>query len=138
MNAARRSAGPALLYCRLLEDKIAIVTWAASGVGAAAARAFARAGATVVLAAPNEGDLEAIAAQVADGGGNALVVPVDLGDPVAAERLVHRTVEAFGRLDVAFNNTGHSNVPTPPADLPLADFDRAVRANTRGIFLLMK
>jgi NAD(P)-dependent dehydrogenase (short-subunit alcohol dehydrogenase family) len=114
MNAARRSAGPALLYCRLLEDKIAIVTWATSGVGAAAARAFAAAGATVVLAAPSEGDLEAIAAQVADRGGNALVVPVDLGDPVAAERLVHRTVEAFGRLDAAFNNT------------------------TRGIFLLMK
>ena len=138
MNAARRSAGPALLYCRLLEGKVAIVTWACSGIGAAAARAFAAAGATVVLAAPGGGDLEAIAAQVAARGGDALVVPADVGDPVAAEQLVHRTVEAFGRLDAAFNNTGHSHMPTPLADLAVADFDRTVRVSTRSIFLLMK
>jgi NAD(P)-dependent dehydrogenase (short-subunit alcohol dehydrogenase family) len=138
MNAARRSAGPALLSCRLLEGKVAIVTWARSGIGAAAARAFTAAGATVVLAAPGGGELEAIAAQVADSGGDALVVPADLGDPVAAEWLVHRTVEAFGRLDAAFNNTGPRHVPTPLADLAVATFDKAVRVNTRSIFLLMK
>jgi len=138
MNAARRSAGPALLSCRRLEGKVAIVTWASSGIGAAAARAFAAAGATVVLAAPSGGNLGAIAAQVADRGADVLVVPADAGDPVAAERLVHRTVEAFGRLDAAFNNTSHNHVPTPLADLALADFDQALRVNTRGIFLLMK
>jgi len=138
MNAARRSAGPALLSCRLLEGKVAIVTWASSGIGAAAARAFAAAGATVVLAAPSRGDLEAIAAQVADRGGDALVVPADVGDPVAAEWLVHRAVEAFGRLDAAFNNTGHSHMPAPLADLAPAGFDRAVRVNTQTIRLLMK
>jgi NAD(P)-dependent dehydrogenase (short-subunit alcohol dehydrogenase family) len=138
MNGARRSAGPALLSCRLLEGKVAIVTWASSGIGPAAARAFAGAGATVVLAAPGGGDLEAVAAQVADGGGDALVVPADVGDPVAAEWLVHRTVEAFGRLDAAFNNTDHRYMPTPLGDLASAGFDKAVRANTRSILLLMK
>ena len=138
MNAARRSNGPAVLHCRRLEGKVAIVTWASSGIGAAAARAFAAAGATVVLAAPSGGDVEAIAAQVADKGGITLAVPADVGDPVAAERVVHRTVEVFGRLDAAFNNTGHGHMPTPLADLALADFDRAVRINTRSIFLLMK
>ena len=138
MNAARRSNGPAVLHCRRLEGKVAIVTWASSGIGAAAARAFAAAGATVVLAAPGGGDLEAIAVQVADVGGDALVVPADVGDPVAAEWLVHRTVEAFGRLDAAFNNTGHRQMPAPLADLALAGFDKVMRVNARNIPLLME
>jgi NAD(P)-dependent dehydrogenase (short-subunit alcohol dehydrogenase family) len=123
---------------RLLEGKITIITGASRGIGAAAARVFAAAGATVVLAARSEDDLQAVAAQIRAAGGEALPIPTDVADPDAAERLVRQTVEAFGRLDAAFNNAGDGHMPTPLADLALADFDTALRVNARGIFLMMK
>jgi|SRR6516165_4226435 len=138
METAQSSAGPALLNGRLLENKVAIITGASRGIGAAAGRAFAAAGATVVLAARSEDDLEAVAAQIRGGGGEALAIPTDVADPDAAERLVRRTLEAFGRLDAAFNNAGEGHMPTPLADLTLTDFDTALRVNARGIFLMMR
>ena len=138
MQRTPTSAGPVPGEGRLLEGKITIITGASRGIGAAAARVFAAAGATVVLAARSEDDLEAVAAQIRGGGGEALAIPADVADPDAAERLVQRTLEAFGRLDAAFNNAGDGHMPTPLADLALADFDTALRVNARGIFLMMK
>ena len=138
MQRTPTSAGPVPGEGRLLEGKITIITGASRGIGAAAARAFAAAGATVVLAARSEDDLEAVAAQIMGAGGEALAIPTDVADPDAAERLVRQTVEAFGRLDAAFNNAGDGHMPTPLADLALADFDTALRVNARGIFLMMK
>ena len=138
METAQSSAGPALLNGRLLENKVAIITGASRGIGAAARRAFAAAGATVVLAARSEDDLQAVAAQIRAAGGEALPIPTDVADPDAAERLVRQTVEAFGRLDAAFNNAGEGHLPTPLADLALGDFDTVLRVNARGIFLMMK
>jgi NADP-dependent 3-hydroxy acid dehydrogenase YdfG len=91
MTTAQASADPALLGGRLLEHKVAIVTGASRGIGAAAARAFAAAGATVVLAARSTRDLNEVAAQITADGGGALAVPTDVGDPAATERLVART-----------------------------------------------
>ena len=88
----------------LLQGKAAIVTGASRGIGAVAARAFAAAGSAVALAARDEGALATVAEQITASGGQALVVPTDVGDPAAVERLVRSTTEAFGRLDVAFNN----------------------------------
>jgi NAD(P)-dependent dehydrogenase (short-subunit alcohol dehydrogenase family) len=138
MTTAQVSAGPALRESRLLENKVAIVTGASRGIGAAAARAFAAAGATVVLAARSTRDLNDIAAQIIADGGSALALPTDVGDPAAAERLVQRTVDGFGRLDAAFNNAGYGHMPTPLADLALDDFDTTLRVNARGIFLMMR
>jgi len=138
MQRTPTSAGPVPGEGRLLEGKITIITGASRGIGAAAARAFAAAGATVVLAARSEDDLEAVAAQIRGAGGEALAIPTDVADPDAAERLVRQTVEAFGRLDAAFNNAGDGHMPAPLADLALADFDTALRVNARGIFLMMK
>ena len=138
MERAPTSTGPVPGGGRLLESKIAIITGASRGIGAAAARVFAAAGATVVLAARSEDDLEAVAAQIRGGGGEALAIPTDVADPDAAERLVQRTLEAFGRLDAAFNNAGEGHMPTPLADLTLTDFDTALRVNARDIFLMMK
>ena len=138
MQRTPTSAGPVPGEGRLLEGKITIITGASRGIGAAAARAFAAAGATVVLAARSEDDLQAVAAQIRAAGGEALPIPTDVADPDAAERLVRQTVEAFGRLDAAFNNAGDGHMPTPLADLALADFDTALRVNARGIFLMMK
>jgi NAD(P)-dependent dehydrogenase (short-subunit alcohol dehydrogenase family) len=138
MTTTQAPAHPARRAGPLLENKIAIITGASRGIGAAAARAFDAAGATVVLAARSEDDLKAVAAQIRGGGGEALAVPTDVADPDAAERLVQRTLEAFGRLDAAFNNAGEGHMPTPLADLALADFDTTLRVNARGIFLMMK
>jgi len=138
MQRTPTSAGPVPGEGRLLEGKITIITGASRGIGAAAARVFAAAGATVVLAARSEDDLQAVAAQIRAAGGEALPIPTDVADPDAAERLVRQTVEAFGRLDAAFNNAGDGHMPTPLADLALADFDTTLRVNARGIFLMMK
>jgi NAD(P)-dependent dehydrogenase (short-subunit alcohol dehydrogenase family) len=122
----------------LLERKVAIITGASRGIGAAAARAFAKAGAIVVLAARDEEALAAVVQDIVAGGGHALAAPTDVGDPAAVERLVWQTLDAYGRLDIAFNNAGDGHRPAPLADIPIDDFDRAVRGTLRGVFLSMK
>lgn len=122
----------------LLQDRVAIVTGASRGIGAAAARAFAEAGAAVVVASRDEHALAGVAEEIASGGGETLAVPTDVGDPQSVERLVERAVDAFGRLDVAFNNAGTSHRPSPLAALAVEEFDLAVRVNLRGVFLSLK
>ena len=121
-----------------LTGKVAIITGASRGIGAAAARTFATAGATVVLAARDEQALAAVAQDIVASGGRALAVPTDVGDPTAVARLVTQALDAYGRLDAAFNNAGHGHMPAPLADVAVDDFDRAVRVNLRGVFLCMK
>ncbi len=122
----------------LLAGKVALITGASRGIGAAAARAFAQAGAAVVLAARDEQVLAVVAREIRATGGRALAVPTDVGDPAAVARLVQRTLDAYSRLDAAFNNAGDGHQPTPLADLAVDDFDRAVRSTLRGVFLSMK
>jgi NAD(P)-dependent dehydrogenase (short-subunit alcohol dehydrogenase family) len=121
-----------------LAGRVALITGASRGIGAAAARAFVQAGAAVVLAARDEQALAAVASAIRAAGGRALAVPTDVGDPGALARLVQRTLDAYGRLDAAFNNAGEGHRPTPLADLAVDDFDGAVRATLRGVFLSMK
>jgi NAD(P)-dependent dehydrogenase (short-subunit alcohol dehydrogenase family) len=123
---------------RLLGGKTAIVTGASRGIGAATARAFADAGAAVVLAARTRPEIGAIATEITDAGGEAVAVATASTDPTAIQRLVQRALDAYGRLDVAFNNAGEGHMPTPLAELALEDFDRALAVNARGIFLSMK
>jgi NAD(P)-dependent dehydrogenase (short-subunit alcohol dehydrogenase family) len=123
---------------RLLENKVAIITGASRGIGAAAARTFARAGASVVLAARDEPAMASVAQEIVAAGGQALVVPTDVGDPASVEQLVRRTLETYGRLDAAFNNAGDGHMPTALADIAVDDFDRVLRVNLRGVFLVMK
>jgi NAD(P)-dependent dehydrogenase (short-subunit alcohol dehydrogenase family) len=120
----------------LLADKVALITGASQGIGAATARVFALAGAALVLAARDEQALEAIAQEIRATGGRALAVPTDVGDPPAWERLIGQTLDTYGRLDAAFNNAGEGHRPTPLADIALEDFDRTMRVNVRGVFLL--
>jgi NAD(P)-dependent dehydrogenase (short-subunit alcohol dehydrogenase family) len=129
---------PTSVQAGLLAGKVAIITGASRGIGEAAARAFADAGAAVVLAARDEGALRGIADSIEAGGGQALAVPTDVTEPYAVQQLVDGTVDVFGRLDVAFNNAGSGQPPTPTADMPVEQFDRTVQLNLRGIFLSMK
>jgi NAD(P)-dependent dehydrogenase (short-subunit alcohol dehydrogenase family) len=123
----------------LLDAKVAIVTGASRGIGAATARAFARAGAAVVLAARDEDALASVAEHISAAGGRALVVPTDVGDAAAVERLVGRTVDAYGRLDIAFNNAaGGGHLPTPLAEVAVEAYDSAIAISLRGVFLSMK
>lgn len=122
----------------LLTGKVAIITGASRGIGASAARHFAAAGAAVVVAARDDQALAALAQDIQAQGGRALAVPTDVGDPEAAERLVQRALDTYGRLDVAFNNAGAVHRPTPLADLAVAEFDYVVRATLRGVFLCMQ
>jgi NAD(P)-dependent dehydrogenase (short-subunit alcohol dehydrogenase family) len=124
-----------------LEGKVAIITGASRGIGAETARVFSAAGASVALAARDEAALADLADELSsdDVGGGAIVVPTDVGDAGAVERLVAKTVEAFGRLDVAFNNAaGGGQAPTPLADLPIDVYDSAIAITLRSVFVSMK
>jgi NAD(P)-dependent dehydrogenase (short-subunit alcohol dehydrogenase family) len=123
---------------RLLEGKVTIVTGASRGIGAAAARLLAEAGAAVVLAARDEEALISVAGQINADGGDALVVPTDVSDPGSVERLVARVIKVTGRLDAAFNNAGLTHQPAPLAELGIDEFDKVVATNARGVFLAMK
>ncbi len=122
-----------------LDGKVALVTGASRGIGAAVARAYAQAGAAVVLAARDADALDRLAAELVKGGGQALAVPTDVADADAVARLVSRTVDAFGRLDVACNNAaGGGHGPTPLAEVPVEAFDSALAVSLRGVFVAMK
>ena len=90
----------------LLQNKVAIVTGASRGIGAASARVFSEAGASVVLAARSEREIDQLAHDIEAQGGEAVAVATDVGDPVSVERLVERTLDEFGKLSIAFNNAG--------------------------------
>ncbi|HEX4188631.1 MAG TPA: SDR family NAD(P)-dependent oxidoreductase [Solirubrobacteraceae bacterium] len=122
-----------------LTNRVALVTGASRGIGAATARALARKGAAVALAARDADRLDALVAEITEAGGRALSVPVDVGDADAVEGMVARTVDAFGRLDIAFNNAaGGGHPPTPLPDVGVHEFDSAFAINLRGTFLCLK
>ena len=120
------------------EGKVALVTGASRGIGEVTARAFARAGAAVVLAARNQQALEEIAESIQKDGGRALAVPADVGDAGSVERLVRLAEDTFGRLDFAFNNATDGPMPAPLAEIDPEEFDLGIRINVRGTFLGMK
>jgi NAD(P)-dependent dehydrogenase (short-subunit alcohol dehydrogenase family) len=122
----------------LLNGKVAIITGASRGIGAASARIFAASGAKVVLAARDGEAIAMVAKDILSTGGEAIAVPTDVGDPVSVEHLVQRTLDAYSRLDAAFNNAGEGHLPAPLADVRLDDFERAIRVNLTGVFLSMK
>lgn len=121
-----------------LEDKVALVTGAASGIGRATALELAEAGATVVAADVDEKGIEETAADVEDAGGRARAVPCDVTDSADVEAAVDAALEFEGRLDVAHNNAGVAGPLAKLPDVPEEEFDRVVEVDLKGVFLGLK
>jgi NAD(P)-dependent dehydrogenase (short-subunit alcohol dehydrogenase family) len=118
--------------------KVAFVTGAANGIGRAATLAFAREGAIVVIADISEQRNRETARMVEGLGGRALAVRCDVTWAEDVKAALDKAVEAFGRLDVAFNNAGSEQPMTAAADLTEEEWDRVVSINLRSVFLCMK
>jgi NAD(P)-dependent dehydrogenase (short-subunit alcohol dehydrogenase family) len=117
-----------------LEGKVAIVTGAGGGIGAASARLLAREGASVVVADINGSAAERVAGEI----GNALAVATDVSDESSVVRMIETAVESFGALDVLHNNATDSAANATDIDivtLDVAVFDRLIAVNLRGVFL---
>lgn len=121
----------------LLTDRVAIVTGAGRGIGAAIARQFAAAGADVVLAARTEAQLDAVAGDVRALGRRAVVVPSDVNDNDAVAAIVDRAVDELGRLDVVVNNAG-GTMPRPFLDTSPGYLERSFHFNVTSAFVLSK
>jgi NAD(P)-dependent dehydrogenase (short-subunit alcohol dehydrogenase family) len=118
--------------------KVAFVTGAASGIGRAAALAFARAGAGVVVADVAEDGNRETARMIEQAGGRALAVRCDVTRSEDVKAALEKAVDAFGRLDAAFNNAGVETKPEPAAEVTEAVWDRSIAINLTGVFLCMR
>jgi NAD(P)-dependent dehydrogenase (short-subunit alcohol dehydrogenase family) len=122
-----------------LQGKVALVTGGSSGIGRAAALAFAGQGAQVVIAARGCDRGEAVAREISEAGGCALFVAADVSIAANVEALVSRTVERFGRLDYALNNAATIEEPfAATADITEEEFDRAMALNLKSVWMCMR
>jgi NAD(P)-dependent dehydrogenase (short-subunit alcohol dehydrogenase family) len=122
------------------KSRVALVTGGSSGIGRAAALAFAKEGAAVVIASRGVERGEAVRRELEALGAEAEFVPTDVSQAGQVETLVRRTVERFGRLDCAFNNAAVIDIGVfkPTADFSEEEFDRHITANLKSVWLCMK
>ena len=118
-----------------LDNKVAVITGAAGGIGTAAARQFVAEGARVLLVDRDEQRLRAMADQLGSACGWAAA---DVSDPIQVEHFLNRAVEQFGVLDIACFNAGIEGIVAPTHDYPLAEFDRVMAVNSRAVWLGIK
>ncbi|MDP9268094.1 MAG: SDR family oxidoreductase [Acidobacteriota bacterium] len=121
-----------------LQGKIAIVTGGTSGIGRDAAILFAKAGAKVVVAGRREAEGKETIEMVRAAGGDGLFVKTDVAKAADVHALVQRTVEKFGRLDIAFNNAGIEGTWVPIVEQSEEDWDRSIDINLKGMWLCLK
>ena len=121
-----------------LTGTVALITGAGSGIGAAAARRFARAGARVALVGRTADELEAVARTIRETGGDARVELADVADSAATQRAVDATAAAWGRLDIVVANAGVNGVWAPIEELAVDEFASTLRTNLVGTFITIK
>ncbi len=127
----------------MLEGKTALISGGARGIGRATAVLFAKEGARVAVADLNEGGAKETVELINKAGGQAIAIGVDTGKADQVNAMVSRTVDAFGRLDCAFNNAGISGYNVNAggkrtADWPEDGFDRMIEVNLKGVWLAMR
>lgn len=115
-----------------LDGTVALVTGASSGIGQAAARSLAQAGAAVAVVARRKDRLDSLVREIEDAGGKALAIEADVVDQEQATAAVEKTVSELGRLDTVFNNAGVMLLG-PVEDAPTEEWDRMVDINLKGL-----
>lgn len=118
-----------------LSGHVAVVTGAGRGIGAGIATDFARAGASVVLAARRTHEIEEVAARICDAGGQAIAVTTDVTDDEAVENLARQAIAHFGKLTVWVNNAGGSPMRMPLRDLPREEWHRTIALNLTATYV---
>lgn len=121
-----------------LAGKVALVTGGSSGIGRATARAFADAGATVVLSDINAAGGEVVAQAIRDGGSEATFIQADVSQAADVTRLVTETVARYGEINYAHNNAGILGGVAQLADVAEDEFDRLISVNLKGVWLCLK
>src|SRR2546423_1063102 len=120
------------------ENKVALVTGAGSGMGLATAKAFAEAGAAVVLADIDENAVRSAAEELVSAGHKAIAVRCNVADEAEVAAMIEQTVSTFGRLDAAYNNAGVQSPAVETTDASGEEFDRVNAINLRGVWNCMK
>jgi 3-oxoacyl-[acyl-carrier protein] reductase len=120
-----------------LKDKVALVTGASQGIGRATARALSEAGAKIAVAARNEQQLGALAAEITSAGGEALAVPMDVSDGAQVKNGFQQVLAKFGRLDVLVNNAAITR-DTLALRMKLDDWEAVLRTNLTGAYLCVQ
>ena len=120
---------------KLLTNKVAIITGASSGIGYATAKLFAHEGAKLVLSSRREKELNELVSDIIDSGGQAVSLAGDVQDESLSEDLVKLAINAFGTLDIAFNNAGILGTLEATNDMKLSDWDTTIGTNLTSAFL---
>ncbi|HJQ70582.1 MAG TPA: glucose 1-dehydrogenase [Blastocatellia bacterium] len=123
---------------RIFEGRVALITGGNSGIGRAAALAFARESAKVVIAGRRVAQGEEVAHEITRAGAESLFVRADMSKPQDVERLIAETVKAYGRIDCAFNNAATEGNMKLMAAFTEEEFDEIITTNLKGVWLCMK
>ena len=135
VTASSHIANPA--EAEQFAGKTMLITGGASGLGAALCHVLSSCGANIVVGDVNRDKADTVASLLDVPAGRTHVIGFNVGDPVAAERAIDETIDRFGRLDVLINNAG-TDVTCPIEELPYSDWDRVIRTNLYGPFLMSK
>lgn len=120
---------------KMLKNKVAFITGAASGIGAGTARRFAAAGAKIALADVQEEEGQRLRKAIEREGGEAIYIECDVSDAKAVEQAIESTVREFGQLDIVFANAGINGVWAPIEELQPDEWDKTLDTNLKGTFL---